>query len=198
MTVMPKSKSRPGGRTARTKAAVFEAVSALVSEKGHAAISMTDVAKRSGVAATSLYRRWGDVGALIMDVSVEQLMRDRPLPDTGTLAGDLQQWARSIASGLRRPEGSMFFRSLVATALTTEDGAAARTAALERRLEQIVAMLDRAKARGERAPSPEDVLDFLLAPLYVRSLFGAPASEAFAEGLAERLFIDKPSSQHRQ
>jgi hypothetical protein len=30
-------------------------------------------------------------------------------------------------------------------------------------------------------------LDHLLAPLYARALFGAPASEAFAEKLVERL-----------
>jgi len=193
MTAEPKSKSRPGGRTARTKVAVFEAVKSLVAEKGHAAVSMTDVAKRADVAATSLYRRWGYVSALVMDVAVEQLIHDRPLPDTGTLGGDLRDWARSIAAALRRPEGSSYFRALVATAMPTEAGAAGRTAALEKRWEQIVAMLDRAATRGEPAPSSEDVLDHLLAPLYVRALFGAPADEVFAEGLVMRLLKDEQS-----
>ena len=61
------TKSRPGGRTARTKDAVFEAVASLVSERGHAAVSMTDIADRAGVAVTSLYRRWGDVRVLTME-----------------------------------------------------------------------------------------------------------------------------------
>ena len=187
MTVSSQPRPRPGGRTARTKTAVFEAVTALVAEKGHAGVSMADVAERAGVAATSLYRRWGDVRALIMDVAVEQLIHDYPLPDTGTLAGDLRKWGRSIAKGLRRPDRSSFFRAVVATAMPGEPGDAVRSAALEKRLEQITTMLDRATARGERAPSIADVLDHLLAPLYMRVLFGAPASEAFAESLVERL-----------
>jgi AcrR family transcriptional regulator len=186
MTGRPQPKSRPGGRTARTKIVVFEAVTALIAEKGHAAVSMTDVAERAGVATTSLYRRWGDVRALIMDVAVEQLIRDHPLPDTGSLAGDLCKWGRSIAAGLKRPDGSSFFRALVATAIPAAGGAV-RSAALEKRREQIATLLDRAKARGERPPSTADVLDHLLAPLYLRALFGAPASEAFAERLVERL-----------
>jgi len=54
-------------------------------------------------------------------------------------------------------------------------------------------MLDRAATRGEPAPSSEDVLDHLLAPLYVRALFGAPADEVFAEGLVMRLLKDEQS-----
>jgi len=166
---------------------VFEAVSALVAEKGHTGVSMVDVAARAGVAATSLYRRWGDVRALIMEVAVEQLIHDHPLPDTGSLAGDLRKWARSIAAGLTRPEDSSFFRAVVATAMPAEPGSAARVAALEKRREQISIMLERAKARGEAPPSIADVLDHLLAPLYVRALFGTPASGAVADRLVERL-----------
>jgi len=185
------AKSRPGGRTARTKAAVFEAVTALVIERGHAAVSMTDIAERAGVAATSLYRRWGDVRALIMEVAVEQLLRDRPLPDTGSLAGDLSKWARSIASSLKSRQGSSFFRAVVATAMPPGAEGSTRTAALQRRLDQVALMLERARARGEEPPPLTDVMDHLLAPLYARALFGAPASEALAERLVERL-LKKP------
>ena len=71
-----------------------------------------------------------------------------------------------------------------APAMPADGGGAVRSAALEKRREQITTMLDRPKARGERPPSTGDVL---VAPLYVRASFGAPASEAFAECLVERL-----------
>lgn len=64
-------KTRPGGRTARTKEVVFEAVAALIAERGYGNIAMTDIAERAGVAATSLYRRWGDVRVLVLEVAVE-------------------------------------------------------------------------------------------------------------------------------
>jgi len=95
------AKPRPGGRSARNKAAVFEAAATLLAERGYEAVTMTDIAQRAGMAATSLYRRWGDVRALIMEVAVEKLMRERPLPDTGSLRGDLLAWARPIAAASR-------------------------------------------------------------------------------------------------
>jgi AcrR family transcriptional regulator len=183
-------KSRPGGRTAKTKAAVFEAVGALVAERGHAAVSMTDIAERAGVAATSLYRRWGDVRVLIMEVATEQLMRDHPLPDTGSLAGDLRKWARTIAAGLKDPTGSSFFQAFVATAMPRGQPGETRTAAMQGRIDQITTMLERARKRGEKPPTLADVMDHLLAPLYARALFGTPASEAFAEKLVERLMTE--------
>jgi AcrR family transcriptional regulator len=180
-------KNRPGGRSARTKAATFEAAAALLAERGHAGVTMTDIAERAGVAATSLYRRWGDVRALLMEVAVEQLMKERPLPDTGSLRGDLNVWARTIVESLKGGEGSSFFQTLVATAPPPGADGSTRAAALMRRGEQIATMLERARRRGEHAPDVADVLDHLLAPLYTRALFGAPADQAFAERLVERL-----------
>lgn len=178
---------RPGGRTARTKAVVFEAASALLAERGPAALTMTDIAERAGVAATSLYRRWGDVGALLLEVVVEQLTRERPLPDTGSLRGDLRVWARSIALSLKSAQGSAFFKVMVANAARTGAREPSHVGALEPRFKQIEVMLHRARQRGEQAPSALDVLDFLLAPLYVRALFGMPGTKAFAEHLVDRL-----------
>jgi len=180
-------KVRPGGRTARTKEAVFEAAAALIAERGYDQITMTDIAERAGVAPTSLYRRWGDVRVLVMEVAVEELVREHPLPDTGSLRGDLSVWARSIATNLKSREGSSFFRALIATTMPPGAHESARTAAMAPRSKQIATMLERARQRGEKTPSVSEVLDHLLAPLYVRTLFGTPPDEAFAESLAERL-----------
>ncbi|THD74369.1 MAG: TetR family transcriptional regulator [Phenylobacterium sp.] len=178
---------RPGGRTARTQAVVFEAAAALLAEKDPGQLSMTEIAVRAGVAATSLYRRWGDVRTLLMEVAVERLARESPLPDTGALAGDLKAWTAAIAGSLASPGGSAFFRVYVATAPTGSAEMPGRARAIGRRLEQVQAMLDRASARGERAPGVLEVTDHLLAPLYMRALFGVPADPAFAEALVDRL-----------
>jgi AcrR family transcriptional regulator len=180
-------KTRPGGRTAQTRAAVFAAVEALLAEKPPAEVSMVEIAERAGVAATSLYRRWGDVRALLMEVAVERLMQDWPLPDTGTLRGDLTAWTKAIATSLANPAGSIFFRVYVGTAPSAGDDNSGRVQALMRRIEQIGAMLDRARARGETAPQVFEVTDHLLAPIYMRVLFGFPVDEAAAEGLVAYL-----------
>jgi AcrR family transcriptional regulator len=181
------AKSRPGGRTARTKAAAFEATASLLAERGPDDLTMTDIAARAGVAATSLYRRWGDVGTLLREVAAERLMREAPLPDTGTLADDLKTWARSIVASFQRDDAANFFRVIVATVPEATGGGAARSPAIMRRLDEIAMMLERARQRGERAPRVSEILDYLLAPLYMRALFGPPADEKTAERLVERL-----------
>lgn len=138
------------------------------------------------MAVTSLYRRWGDVRVLIMEVAVERLAEEYPLPDTGTLAQD-HAWARFIVTGLNSQEGSSFSQAFIATALPLGSSAAARAAALKPRIVQLGAMLDRAKARGEPSPSVDDVVDMLLAPLYTRTLFGMPIDEALADRLVKRV-----------
>jgi AcrR family transcriptional regulator len=180
-------KPRPGGRTAQTRAAVFAAVEALLAEKPPAEVSMVEIAERAGVAATSLYRRWGDVRALLMEVAVERLMQDWPLPDTGTLRGDLTAWTKAIAASLANPAGSIFFRVYVGTAPASGEENSGRAQALMRRIEQIGAMLERARARGEAAPHVFEVTDHLLAPIYMRVLFGFPVDESTAEGLVTYL-----------
>ena len=180
-------KTRPGGRTAQTRAAVFAAVESLLAQKDPAEVSMVEIAERAGVAATSLYRRWGDVRALLTEVAVEQLTREAPLPDTGSLRGDLCAWMRSVAAGLAQPGGSVFFRVYVGAAPRTPEEGATRAQTVMRRIEQVAVMLDRARARGEATPDVFEVTDHLLAPLYMRALFGTPADAAVADGLVDYL-----------
>ena len=58
---------------------------------------------------------------------------------------------------------------------------------LRKRAGQLQAMLDRASDRGEPAPALNDVLDCILAPIYLRAIFGAgkPREEHLA------LFVDR-------
>ncbi|THD61854.1 TetR-like C-terminal domain-containing protein [Phenylobacterium sp.] len=186
---------RPGGRTARTKAQAFEAAAALLAERDAADIAMTDIAGRAGVAATSLYRRWGDVRSLLTEMAVERLMEDSPLPDTGSLEGDLRTWGRTVAQSLCSREGSAFFRILIATAPTEDADRVGRITALGPRIQQIYDLITRALERGEPAPGVMDVTDYLLAPIYVRALFGVPADQSVADRLVDRLLAMAKAGQ---
>ena len=62
-----------------------------------------------------------------------------------------------------------------------------RSAALKRRGEQMALMLERARQRGEKPPDVAEVMDHVLAPLYMRVLFGMPINKAVADRLIERL-----------
>lgn len=49
---------RPGGRTARTRAQVHDAVVAQLMEHGYDELTVDAVAARAGVHRTTVYRRW--------------------------------------------------------------------------------------------------------------------------------------------
>lgn len=178
------SSRRPGGRTAIVKEKVFSAANTLALELGLHNVTMPEIAKLAGVAPTSLYRRWGDVGSLLLEMAVERLTETFPLPDEGTVTADLTLWARRIVVGLNANAEVNFLRVLLAT---TDMSSETRKLALEPRLEQLRVMFARAKARGETTPEIEDVIDHLIAPLYMRSVLGMPLSEGYADDLVRRL-----------
>ena len=58
---------RPGGRTARIRAAVLEATVSALIEHGYDGLTMERIADRAGVNKTTLYRRWGSRAGLVVD-----------------------------------------------------------------------------------------------------------------------------------
>jgi AcrR family transcriptional regulator len=182
-----RGRPRPGGRSARVRAAVFAATQELLQQRGAHGFSLVDVAERAGVAPSSLYRRWGGVEALIMDVGMDGLMQEYPLPDTGSLHGDLEGWADNIVRSLRDPVAATFFRMLVSTAGAKGEAAAHRTKAIRRRRADLAKLVERARRRGERAPDAALLVDVILAPLYTRALFGERLEAGHAQRLVARL-----------
>ncbi|HTU08287.1 MAG TPA: helix-turn-helix domain-containing protein, partial [Trebonia sp.] len=59
---------RPGGRTARTRAAVLRAAIEELNDSGYSEASVERVAQRAGVAKTTIYRRWGSLDGLLADM----------------------------------------------------------------------------------------------------------------------------------
>ncbi|GAA2266735.1 TetR/AcrR family transcriptional regulator [Nonomuraea roseoviolacea subsp. roseoviolacea] len=179
---------RPGGRSARVRAAVHQAVTDLVAERGYGSFTVGDVAARAGVADTSVYRRWGTLETLLMDVAITRLTTASPVPDTGSLEQDLRVYAAGVVRDVAGPDGMAALRLVIALATAGEDGVKARDAFLAERGRQLQGMLDRARERGEQPPEVLDILDHLLAPVYVRGLFGVgPLTPAYADTLVDRL-----------
>ncbi|GGU01513.1 MULTISPECIES: TetR/AcrR family transcriptional regulator [Actinomadura] len=179
---------RPGGRSARVRAAVHQAVTDLVGERGYGEFTVGDVAARAGVADTSVYRRWGTLEALLTDVALARLNAQSPMPDTGSLAGDLHAYAAQVAREITGPDGLAVLRLTVALSNRGERGLQARDDFLAERTRFVQAMLDRAGERGEHPPDVLDVLDHIMAPMYIRVLFGAgPLTPDYIAGLVDRL-----------
>ncbi|WP_431907156.1 TetR/AcrR family transcriptional regulator [Nonomuraea jabiensis] len=183
---------RPGGRSARVRAAVHQAVTDLIAERGYGNFTVGEVAARAGVADTSVYRRWGNLEALLMDVAITWLTTQSPIPDTGSLAGDLRAYAANVARDVTGPDGPAVLRLVIALSTAGQDGLRARDAFLAERSRQLQTMLDRARDRGENPPDVLEVLDHILAPMYIRILFGAgPLTPDYSGTLVDRLLSHK-------
>jgi AcrR family transcriptional regulator len=179
---------RPGGRSARVRAAVHRAVTGLVSERGYGNFTVGEVAARAGVADTSVYRRWGTLESLLMDVAITCLTTASPIPDTGTLETDLRAYAAGVARDITGPDGLAVLRLVVALSTAGDAGAQARDEFIAERARQIQGMLDRARRRGEHPPESLDILDHILAPMYIRVLFGMdPLTPDYTDHLVDRL-----------
>ena len=80
---------RSGGRSARVRDAVLRSALALISEKSADGVTIADLAKRSGVHETSIYRRWATPNAVILAACLRFAGDAVPTPDTGALRSDL-------------------------------------------------------------------------------------------------------------
>ncbi|MCE0766344.1 TetR/AcrR family transcriptional regulator [Pseudonocardia kujensis] len=178
--------SRPGGRSARVRAAVHRAVEELLAEEVGDGLTIPAVAARAGVHATTLYRRWGSVGELLADAATSRFSGDVVVPDTGSLRGDLQRWAADVATDLADPDVLALMRATLGAG--GEQGACACRGDRE---DQLAAMIAREEARGGAVPTVERAADALLGPLYYRAIFtGEPGSPGWARGLVDALLPD--------
>src|SRR5580658_8453688 len=74
---------RPGGRSARNRAAVLDAAVELLAEASYDDLSMENIAARAGVHKTTVYRRWPTKADLVADAIRARSQAVVPLPDTG-------------------------------------------------------------------------------------------------------------------
>ncbi|MET9293526.1 TetR/AcrR family transcriptional regulator C-terminal ligand-binding domain-containing protein [Streptomyces sp. NPDC003077] len=149
---------RPGGRTARTRAAVRDAVLTGLVEYGYPGLTIEYVAEHSGVHKTTLYRRWGDLEGLVADALVLAGEDGWTPPDTGSLEGDLRSLAREVVQSFTDPAMGAPGSAIIAAAFQSERAADALRAYYAERFTRCEAIVERAVSRGE-LPAPADGID---------------------------------------
>lgn len=160
---------RPGGRTARTRRAVHDAVREILGESG-AELSIPAVAVRSGVHATTIYRRWGTIESLLLEIAVEDVSAQSPVPVTGDLKADLTVYVRRLLASIRERGHAGFFHVLLAAA-RHETTAGEVPGLVEPRLAQFQALLD---AAGATQADAIRLVEIIIAPAYFWAQLGAP------------------------
>src|ERR1700722_18756006 len=75
-------------RVRRSRDRVLTTAFELLSESGVSGFTVDEVASRSGVAKTTIYRHWPTREALVLDAA-SRISAEQEVPDTGSLEGDL-------------------------------------------------------------------------------------------------------------
>lgn len=110
-----RARRRPGGRNAEVREAVRRAALALLAEGGFGAVTFPAVARRAGVAKTTLYRGWGSPGELVEAALAELEALALPDVDTGCFDRDVEAFVASRLALLREPHAAAILRAVVGT-----------------------------------------------------------------------------------
>lgn len=185
----PPRRGRP--RSEQADRAILAAASQLLAERGLGGMSIEEVAARAGVGKSTIYRRWTSRGTLALDAFLTDFQGQQPLPDTGSLRGDLLTALRAWIQSVTRTSAGPILAGLIAEAQRDPDLAIAwRERVVEQLRGQHKIMLDRAVQRGEIPPTTdyEVVLDLLFGAAYHRLLHGhQPLTDEFARQVVDQV-----------
>ncbi|MGW8062931.1 TetR/AcrR family transcriptional regulator [Streptomyces ziwulingensis] len=155
--------------TEAIRSAVFEELAAA----GYARMSIEGIARRAGVGKTAVYRRWRSKLHLVLDVVSALAVQGLPVPDTGSLEGDLRLLYEVTSRALRHPVASQVIPDLQAEAARNPDIAEALRKTLREGQDGVASrILTAAAERGELSPALDTdlALDLVSGPLYWRAV----------------------------
>jgi AcrR family transcriptional regulator len=152
-------------------------------------LTVSEIARRSGVHATSIQRRWGTLQNLTLDALLTYSQEQLPVPDTGNLRDDMVALARLIAAYLNTPLGAALAHAM---ASVEEDPQLAESRAQfwQTRYDVTRVIVDRAIDRHELTADTDHqmALELLVAPLHFRALLiRQPIEEDWIERMVDTL-----------
>ncbi|MEM9467202.1 MAG: TetR/AcrR family transcriptional regulator [Actinomycetota bacterium] len=161
--------ARPRSEEAREK--MLRATAEIVFDDGVNAVTIDEIARRSGVAKTTIYRHFDTKNALLV-CALDGATAFPELPDTGTLRQDLIDFFHDLMPIFDNVDMRAVGLDLMAAATRDPELDALHRRSVEDRIGLMQTIFERAKRRGE---VPEDLdytdaFDFLEGPFMVRTL----------------------------
>jgi AcrR family transcriptional regulator len=175
-------------RVQRSRDRVLTAAFALLGESGVSGFTIDEVASRSGVAKTTIYRHWASREVLVLEAAA-RISAAVEVPDTGSVLGD----ATVILDNLGHLLGTARWASVVPSIVDVAErdaGFAAVHGEIQRgHAAPLRAVLVRAAGRGELSGTadPSQLVSALIGPLYYRRWFSREAIDGL---FVERLVKD--------
>jgi AcrR family transcriptional regulator len=174
-------------RSSRTNRAILHATREILAEGGVRALTVEKVAARTGVAKTTIYRRWRGKDELALAVLIDMVEQVVATPDLDDTRDELVAFVNSAVEILGSTLMGRVMQGLVSDLATDPQLAQAfQTRVVTMRVAEVRRLIERGIARGElrRDTDVELVHELLFGPVYYRLLLsGAPLEH----GLAARI-----------
>jgi AcrR family transcriptional regulator len=150
---------------------------------------MESIAKRAGVSKETLYRWWRSKTEVVLDALTERSQATIPLPNTGSLAGDLSAFLQAtVASGDDTTQ--RLLRALAAEAASDPSLAAlVRDRFIATRRAALGELLQRAVERGELTSRQVAIaIELIYGSLWYRLIFQiAPLDSDWVDDITDAL-----------
>jgi AcrR family transcriptional regulator len=167
---------------------ILETTIDLVFEAGFRSVCVESIAARSGVAKTTIYRRWPNKAAVVMDAFMMRVGSGTLFPTARKVTDRIRLQMHAMAKVFMGKDGALVRGLLAEAQFDPELAAAFRDRWTLPRRAMAVAVFRQAIEQGElrREIDPETAIDLLYAPLYYRLQMGTgDLSEDYIEGLFE-------------
>lgn len=149
MIVEAPERAKPGRkRSEAADQAILTATLDLLAVHGFGGLTMASVISRSGVSSATLYRRWPTKQELVA-AALASLHAEIVDIDTGSLAGDIERTARSVADAMSVKREDLAEDLAVELRRNAEFRVAINETFIVPRLDVLSSIIRRAQSRGE-------------------------------------------------
>lgn len=182
------------GRVRRSQENVLRTTFEVLAERGLDGLSVDEIARRSGVAKTTIYRHWPTRAALVVDACT-RIVAEQKAPDTGSLKGDLTAILIELAELLWSARWSSVLPSIVDAAERDATLATVHAQIQAGHAAPLRAVLERGMKQGDipSEPTVATLVPALLGPLFYRRWFSRePIDETFVSEIVERVIPRPP------
>jgi len=188
---MTNTSAKPNARTERSRRAILDATRELLGEEGDVrALTVEAVAARSGVAKTTIYRRWRDKWELALDaIMIDMLPGFTDPVDVGDTRKELITFVDAVVKiWSTRPYGPAMQALISEIATQPELAREYREQVVEPRREQLAPVIERGVRRGDLRQDTDVRLvhEFLVGPILYRLLLsGGPLDRKLGPRLVD-------------
>jgi AcrR family transcriptional regulator len=190
---MEEAAHRSDGRAERSRRAILDATRDLLGEKGDiGSLTIEAVAARSGVAKTTIYRRWRDKWELALDAVMIDMLAGFTNPvDVGDTRKELITFVNSVVKIWSTPPYGPAMQGLVSEISTQPELAREyRERVVEPRRDQLAPVVERGIQRGDLRPDTDVRLlhELLVGPILYRLLLsGGPLDRRLGTRLVDAI-----------